>query len=115
MGPKEIESVAKIAHEINRQWCIYTGDMTQLAWESAPGWQKDSAVNGVIFHLENPDAGDEGSHNNWMAEKLTDGWVYGEVKDPAAKTHPCIVDYLDLPANQRFKDRLFRTVVHAAM
>lgn len=108
------EVVAKIAHEVNRAWCAFNGDLSQPAWEDAPEWQRSSAINGVAFHRANPDAGDSASHDSWMAEKLGDGWVYGEVKDPEAKTHPCIRPFEELPADQQFKDRLFRTIVHAA-
>jgi hypothetical protein len=50
-------------------------------------------------------------HENWTKDKVADGWVYGEVKDAAAKTHPCLVPYDQLPANQRFKDSLFLLTV----
>jgi hypothetical protein len=50
-----------------------------------------------------------------MREKVEGGWKYGETKDPEAKTHPCIVPFEDLPAEQQFKDKLFRTIVHASL
>ena len=114
LPPIGTESVARIAHEVNRAWCAFNGDHSQPAWEDAPEWQRKSAINGVAFHHANPEAGDSASHNSWMAEKIADGWVYGEVKDPDTKTHPCIVDFEHLPPAQQFKDRLFRTIVHAA-
>lgn len=108
------QDVAKIAHEVNRAWCQFNGDHSQPTWADAPAWQTESAVNGVAFHRANPGAGDSASHDNWMAEKVADGWVFGPVKDPEAKTHPCIVPFEALPPEQQFKDRLFRTIVHAA-
>lgn len=108
--------IARIAHEVNREWCAYNGDTSQPSWEDAPAWQRISAINGVTFHRANPEAGDSASHDIWMAEKLNAGWVYGEVKKPDAvpPTHPCIVPFDQLPRDQQFKDRLFRTIVHAA-
>ncbi len=41
------------------------------------------------------------------------GWRYGLKKDPAAKTHPCLVPYWQLPAEQRRKDGLFAAIVAA--
>lgn len=110
-----VDTAARTSHEVNRAWCQYNGDDSQPAWDDAPEWQRDSAINGAIFHLDNPDAGDDASHQSWMAEKLIAGWVYGEVKNPDAEppTHPCIVPFEDLPREQQFKDRLFRTIVHA--
>jgi hypothetical protein len=42
-----------------------------------------------------------------MADKIKEGWVYGFVKDPVSKTHPCIVPYEELPEEQQMKDHLF--------
>ena len=50
-----------------------------------------------------------------MAEKEQAGWVYGIEKDEAAMTHPCLVPYAELPADQRFKDSLFGAVVRALL
>jgi hypothetical protein len=104
-------NLARVCHEANRAFCSYIGDDSQPAWEDAPQWQKDSALAGVRFVVSNPDAGDSASHDSWLRQKEADGWVYGEVKDPEAKTHPCIVPYEELPRDQQFKDRLFRTIV----
>lgn len=109
-----VESIAKICHEVNRAWCEYQGDNSQVPWADAPQAIKDSAFNGVDFHLKNPDAGDSASHDNWLKFKKAEGYTYGSVKDLDAKTHPCFVSFDQLPREQQFKDRLFRTVVHAA-
>ena len=107
------EKIAQVAHEINKAYCEALGDFTQPTWENAPQWQKDSAIDGVAFHKANPNAGPDHSHNNWLAEKMLNGWVYGTVKDQNMKTHPCIVPYEDLPVEQKAKDYLFRQVVHS--
>jgi len=107
-------ATAQVAHEVNRDYCLFLGDASQLPWGEAPEWQRTSAVNGVGFHVANPDADASASHESWMAEKVKDGWVYGETKDPEKKTHPCIVAFADLPKEQQLKDVLFRAVVHAA-
>ena len=72
-----------------------------------------SAINGVKFHQENPDAGPSHSHENWLKEKEADGWVYGSVKDETHKMHPCMVPYDELPGEQKLKDTLFIAVVRA--
>lgn len=113
MGPRFAEDTARIAHEVNRAWCSFNGDDSQPSWDDAPGWQKESAVNGVHFIIENPEAGDHASHENWFAVKQNEGWEYGPIKCPETKTHPCMVGYDELPPQQQFKDRLFRTVVLA--
>lgn len=106
-------AIAKVAHEINAAYCLAFGDDSQPSWEDAPEWQRISAVNGVQFHLANPDAGPQASHESWLAEKVADGWVYGYVKDPDKKEHPCMVPFSDLPKEQQAKDFLFRQTVHS--
>lgn len=108
-----IESIAKVCHEINRAYCMALGDDSQPRWEEAPAWQQSSAINGVNFHLANPDAGPDHSHNEWLKEKETNGWKYGAVKNPDTKEHPCFVPYEQLPTEQKAKDYLFRAAVHS--
>jgi len=104
--------IAKVCHEANRAFCQTIGDDSQPTWEDAPDWQRDSAINGVKFHIEAPRRVDE-SHANWMQEKLETGWKYGPVKDPEKKEHPCMVPYDQLPEDQKYKDAIFLSVVAA--
>lgn len=108
----DVKWIAEIAHEINRTYCASIGDNSQPAWNDAPDWQRESAINGVKFHQANPDATPEASHVNWLQQKELDGWRYGPVKNPETKEHPCYMPYHDLPIEQRVKDHLFRAVVH---
>lgn len=105
--------IAKVAHAINAAFCLSLGDDSQPTWEDAPEWQQKSAIAGVEMHLANPDATPEQSHESWLAQKVADGWVYGEEKDAEKKTHPCCRPYDELPPEQKSKDYLFRAVVHA--
>ena len=107
------EQIARVAHEINRAYCQALGDNSQPAWESAPDWQRSSAINGVAFHRANPDAEPSHSHVEWMKEKKATGWKFGPIKDPDKKEHPCFVPYDELPVEQKAKDYLFRATVHA--
>ena len=106
-----LERIAKVAHEVNRAYCKALGDDSQAAWEDAPDWQKQSAINGVKFHLENPDVGPSASHVSWLKEKEADGWKYGAEKDPEKKEHPCFVAFDDLPKEQQAKDFIFTAIV----
>jgi hypothetical protein len=108
-----VEQIAKTAHEVNRAYCLCIGDNSQPSWEDAPDWQKDSARNGVKFHLENPNSKPEDSHNSWLEEKKKDGWKYGLVKDLERKEHPCFIPYEELPQEQKVKDYLFIGVVRS--
>lgn len=105
--------IAFVCHEANKAWCQVNGDNSQLNWENALTWQRESAIKGVMFRLDNPDAGHDAQHNSWMKEKVDSGWVHGEVKDSEAKTHPCIVPFEELPEFQKKKDALFCAIVDA--
>lgn len=107
------DEIAMVCHQVNKAFCEAIGDNSQPEWELAPKWQRESAINGVIAHIESglkmlP----EDSHVSWMEEKKKDGWVYGPVKNPELKEHPCLIEYKDLPVEQKAKDYLFREVVH---
>ncbi len=108
-----IAYIAKACHEANRVWCQANDDDSQKIWSEAEQWQRDSAIKGVEFKINNPAAGEDAQHNAWMKDKIDDGWVYGEVKDPSAKTHPCLVPFNELPEFQQKKDRLFCAIVEA--
>lgn len=109
----DFAGIAAVCHEANRSYCRMLGDDSQPPWESAPDWQRESAINGVRFHVANPSAGPEASHEAWLAEKEATGWKYGPVKDPDKKEHPCFVPFNELPIEQQRKDVLFRSVVHS--
>lgn len=107
------EQIAMVCHEANRAYCDTLQDASQKSWAEAEQWQRDSAIKGVQFRLDNPDAPRSAQHDAWMQDKLNDGWAYGEVKNPDLKLHPCIVPYDELPEEQRLKDALFQAVVDA--
>jgi hypothetical protein len=113
----DLDTIARIAHEVNRAFCMSIGDNSQPSWEDAPEWQRESAVSGVCFHLNELQAGREpapsASHENWMKEKIADGWTYGAIKDPEKKQHPCLLPYDKLPREQRSKDYIFGAIVKA--
>ena len=108
-----IKQVAIICHETNRAYCQTLGDESQRPWVFAQEWQRQSAMKGVQFCLENPDAPPSANHDSWLKEKEETGWKYGPVKNTETKEHPCFVPYDQLPIEQKIKDYLFKAVVGA--
>ena len=47
----------------------------------------------------------ENVHDVWAASRIKEGWTYGETRDNAAKTTPCLVPYGDLPEVEKEYDR----------
>jgi RyR domain-containing protein len=109
----KLEEVAQVCHEANKAYCESLGDFSQVHWNEAPEWQRDSAISGVRFHLDNPLASPSASHDNWLEQKRREGWSYGEVKDVEKKEHPCFVQFYELPVEQQAKDHLFRGIVRS--
>lgn len=107
------DQIAKVCHDANRAYCQSIGDNTQLPWEEAPDWQKDSARKGVDFCIANPDAPPSANHESWLEVKRQEGWTYAPVKNVEKKEHPCFVPYEALPIEQQKKDALFKAVVAA--
>jgi hypothetical protein len=47
----------------------------------------------------------ENTHDVWAATRIAQGWSYGSARDDAAKKHPCLVPYADLPESEKEYDR----------
>lgn len=108
----KIEQIAKVCHQANKAFCESMGDHSQVDWEIAPENLRQSAINGVKFHINNPLSTPEDSHNNWLNFKKAEGWIYGEEKNMDLKTHPCMRPYSELPEFQQKKDYLFKYIVN---
>lgn len=107
------DRIAQVCHEAIRAFCASIGDLSLPPWSEAPEWQRLSTIDGVRFHLTNPDATDAATHDNWLRDKERNGWRYGPVKDETRKEHPSMIPFSQLPPDEQAKDRLFRAVVHA--
>ena len=44
-------------------------------------------------------------HEVWSDGRIRDGWTYGEQRDDALKTHPCLIPYEELPEEEKEYDR----------
>lgn len=114
LNPK-LAGIARICHQINRALRMGLGEEGGPDWFAASDHVKNSAVAGVQFHIDNPDAKPEDSHKAWMNHKLEHGWTYGEEKSELLKTHPNLVPFERLPRDQQAKDWIFREVVHMVL
>ena len=47
----------------------------------------------------------ENVHEVWAAERLAQGWHYGDERDDVRKTTPCLVPYSELPESEKEYDR----------
>lgn len=108
------EVIAEVCHEANRALTRHTKDVPdQPAWAEAPEEMRSSSIHGVKWRLANLDAPASAQHEEWMKNKLADGWTLGAKKDPEKKTHPALIPYGDLAADVKAKDALFTAIVKA--
>ena len=109
----KIEDIAALAHEANRLYCISIGDDSQVRWDEAPQWQRDSSIQGVTAIFAGAVTSQEATHESWMEEKRINGWRWGAAKNAETKQHPCFVPYRELPAEQKVKDAIYFFLVSA--
>ena len=107
------ETIARVVHEALRAFRAANGEPPLPAWSQAPKWMIKSTIEGVRFGVENRDAPASAQHNQWMQEKVAAGWTYGPVRDDAAKLHPMMVSYAQLPDSEKRTDHLFAAVVRS--
>lgn len=100
-------AIAKVVHQQNKAYCEVIGDLTQVDWDEAPAWQKESAFDGIRKIDEGIITQPSDSHQSWYDHKKAEGWIFGPIKDADLKEHPCMVPFESLEPEQTVKDILF--------
>jgi hypothetical protein len=107
------ESIAQIAHEVNRGYSVAMGDDSYPSWVESTPDQQLIVTTAVTFYIENPEAEVASFHEAWLEKMTEEGWVFGEELSEEGKTHPLIVPFDALPEDQKAKYFMFRAVVQA--
>ena len=103
--------IAKICHQVNRDYCIDEQLVAPPKWDELPLKIQESIVSGVAQVIANPKITPTEIHQKWVDYKEAEGWKPGEVKDFKLKLHPNLVPFKDLPSLEKRKDVIFiRTV-----
>ncbi len=110
---EKIEKIARTAHDAIRGWRLANGQDGIPEWADAPEWMISATKESVIAVLRDPHMAASTQHEQWMAAKIRDGWTYGAVKDPDARTHPLLIPFDQLPEVERMKDTLMNAIVVA--
>lgn len=102
-----VEACARLIHEVNAELCRFGNELVLEYTRDV----RESVSAGIRRMIANPFETPEENHNAWMAYRAQEGWKLGRVKDPVAKTHPCMVPYDMLPPFQQLKDKMFQRIV----
>jgi hypothetical protein len=103
--------IARVARAATSTYQQVIGSPASPGLDQAPDWQRESLLAGVEVALGGATAAEQ--HEAWMRWHLARGWTYGPVRDEQTRTHPNLVPYAELPAEQQLLDRLFVAVVRA--
>ena len=77
LSPQDLLALAESCHNVNRAYVLATAapaplespDPATLPWEELDKAGRDVVLEGVVFHVKNPDATPAASHANWMRAK----------------------------------------------
>ncbi|MBM3157487.1 MAG: NUDIX domain-containing protein [Chloroflexi bacterium] len=133
LAPALRDTIARAAHEEYRrmQASNAQGEETSMAeWDKLPDYLKESNrqqadhifnklqsigctvhkvtdrdVERIRFTRDEIEAMAEIEHARWNAERLLNGWKFGEKKDILKKTTPYLVGWSELPNQVKEKDR----------
>ena len=107
----QLEKIARICHAANIAYCDTIDETPPKPWDELTDERKVATIEAVVFIVDHPTAGAAAPHEEWLNNKMRDGWQYGPVKDLEKKEHPGLVPYAKLPPKQWAKDALFKAVI----
>lgn len=100
--------VAKECHIANNALMVSNGEIENpVDWNELDTHTKNINLASVLKIYDYPNLTAEDIHDEWMLNKIDDGWVYGEVKDVERKTHPLICDFDSMNDIDKMKDQIF--------
>ena len=74
-----------------------------MNYEPKPVDTEDVILSEDILNLAEKLA--KNTHDIWAIGRISEGWIYGTVRDDKLKTTPCLVEYEELPESEKEYDR----------
>lgn len=110
----DVYDMARAVHEINRHYNKLLMDREDPTWDDLSDEEKNrrtELLSETIPDLKGISA--KKMHDMWVKQQAREGWKFGETYDKKKKTHPCIVDWKDLPDLEKAKDAMYLAVIKA--
>lgn len=108
-----VMELARVSHEIVRGYREAIGDGTCPPWVQTTKDERMAAAQQVVTVLKFPALTAAELHSGFVDTMRDRGWTFGEVMDEEKKTHPLLVDYDQLPLQNRIEDALFCNTIRA--
>lgn len=109
-----VRLLSRIAHAVHNAETVYSTELlgqSKKEWHLLGNTEVQNFANLIYKYLQSPDITPEQLHQEWMDAKLKEGWQYGPEFNEESKHHPCIVQYEELPKEERFKDQLLLAII----
>jgi len=110
------DEIARVCYAANKALGAILGEGRGLSWDECGTEKKLSTMAGVRYALDSPgEVSPQRIHEEWMVDKMVKGWQYGleEKIEGDIHYHPCMLNWEDLPPEQKLKDILFLAIVNA--
>ena len=104
----KVDDIAMVCYAVNNAYRVSLGEMARVSWDKLPEENKQNLIKAV----ENPKAPEQ-QHNEWLENKMIEGWVYDKVENLEEKKSPQLVPYQALSEEQKTKDVLFTTIIES--
>lgn len=105
----DIYQIAKTVHAGNNVLKKINKEKPE-AWEDMSDDRKTRMYAAIDLVLTQ-DTTPKQMHDVWVKNMKELGYKYGVKLDHDKKTHPCLVAYTKLPAEQKIKDDMFRSII----
>lgn len=104
---RTLVDIAQECHYKNNELMVMNGEEPNPPWDTLDRHTKFMTFKSVLKALENPNLTAKDMHDEWMKNKISDGWTFGDVKDKEQKTHPLIIDFDLMNDIDKMKDQSF--------
>lgn len=104
----QLERVTRAAYEVVRAYARELGEDMRKDWSAITGEERESLREGVVGVLSGRLVTLKDQHDAWRQAMVDQGWAWGPVKVVSEKLHPALVEFEQLPFEQRVKGAIFR-------
>jgi hypothetical protein len=101
--------IAEMIHSVTSKIPRMDGSIVN-SWHELTEEEQNLAENAVKKLYSEPLQTAEEHHELWMYLKLSDGWKLGDF-DAENKTHPCLIQFNDLPPSEICKDMIWQNLI----